>query len=127
MMVFHTLCLALNSAAVDQCPEGESVSEGEEQRKIREVQAIQVKQLIRTPKDKVRQLAVTGEGEDLLRTDRTADQILYGTFLLIYFIHLQVRTENTDVQQQRENLCQKLEALRATGHSAQSILFIFSE
>ena len=63
MMAFHKLCLALNSAAVEQCPEDEeeSVSEGEEQRKIREAQAIKVKQLIGTLKDKDRQLASTLE------------------------------------------------------------------
>jgi len=47
-------------SAVEQCPEDEeeTVSEGEEQRKIREAQEIKTKQLITALKDKDRQLAV---------------------------------------------------------------------
>ena len=54
----------LRRAAVEQCPEDEEeslVSEGEEKRKIREAQAIKVKQLIGSLKDKDRQLAAVLE------------------------------------------------------------------
>ena len=46
-------------AGVEQCPEDEdeAMSEGEEQRKIREAQDIKIKQLIGTLKEKDRQLA----------------------------------------------------------------------